>query len=153
MNSNSVKRPVILDVSRLGLTDDPTPHSIGSGIRLVIADDERDTVMTLGILLRSEGFDVRVVQAGAEVGKAVAEARPHAVLLDIGMPDRSGYDVAEELRRNYGERCPVLIAVTARVGDSDRTQAEISGFNHYVVKPYDPIELLRLLSSLSAAPA
>jgi CheY-like chemotaxis protein len=129
-----------------------TPCNIGSGLRLVIADDERDTVMTLGILLRSEGFDVRLVQAGREVENAVAETRPHAVLLDIGMPDRSGYDVAEQLRTSYGEGCPLLIAVTARVADSDRERAKASGFNHYVVKPYDPVELLQLLSSLGRSP-
>jgi DNA-binding response OmpR family regulator len=148
----NARKPVIRNLGRFGLADDPTPYNIGSGIRIVIVDDERDAVMTLGILLRSEGFDVRLVHAGADVPAAVAEVRPHAVLLDIGMPDRSGYEVANDLRATHGERCPVLIAVTGRVGASDRTQAETSGFKHYVTKPYDPTELLSLLSSLRPEP-
>ena len=119
----------------------------------MIADDERDTVMTLGILLRSEGFDVRLLQGGADVPKAVAAARPHAVLLDIGMPDRDGHELARELKSTYGDRCPMLIAVTARVSDADRTQALGSGFNRYIAKPYDATELLQLLSSLQPVPA
>ena len=119
----------------------------------MIADDERDTVLTLGILLRSEGFDVRLLHTGADVPRAVAAARPHAVLLDISMPDRDGYELARELKSTYGDRCPMLIAVTARVSDADRTQALASGFNHYIAKPYDATELLQLLSSLQPAPA
>jgi CheY-like chemotaxis protein len=147
-----VKQPVIRDPSGLGAADDRAPHRVGEGIRVVIADDERDTVMTLGILLRSEGFDVRLVHVAAEVPAVVAEALPHAVLLDIQMPGRSGHAVAEELRATYGERCPVLIAITALNGASDKKQAESSGFHHFFTKPCDPTELLRLLSSLRPDP-
>src|SRR6202521_3686717 len=147
-----MKQPVIRDLSGLGPADDRTPQPVGEGIRVVVADDERDTVMTLGILLRSEGFDVRLVHAGGHVSSVVAEARPHAVLLDLRMPDRSGHAVAAELRATYGERCPVLIAVTALSSASDRTQAESSGFHHFFVKPCDPMALLRLLSSLRPDP-
>ena len=147
-----MRKPVIGDLSLLGTAADRTPLRAGEGIRVIIADDERDTVMTLGILLRSEGFDVRLVHAGGDVPSVVAEARPHAVLLDLRMPDRSGHAVAAELRATYGERCPVLIAVTALSSASDKTQAESSGFHHFFVKPCDPMELLRLLSSLRPDP-
>src|SRR4051812_9719799 len=144
----------IRNVERLSGAADPAPHNgIGDGVRIVIADDERDTVMTLGILLRSEGFEVHLAESGAEVGRVVAAARPHALLLDIGMPRRSGHDVARELRRTYGAGCPVLIAVTGRVSDDERTQAASSGFRHYVPKPYDPTELLKMLASMRATPA
>ena len=126
--------------------DDPTPYGAGNGIRVVIVDDERDTVMTMGILLRSEGFEVHLAHSAADVGPVVAATRPHAVLLDIGMPGRSGHDVASDLRKAYGERCPILIAVTGRVSDADREQAIASGFKHYIPKPYDPSELLQLLA-------
>jgi CheY-like chemotaxis protein len=142
-------KPSIRNLERLSVADDPTPYNgVGKGVRVVIADDERDTVMTLGILLRSEGFEVHLAGSGAEVGRVVAATRPHAVLLDIGMPDRSGHDVARELQGTYGARCPVLIAVTGRVSDADRKQAELSGFKHYFPKPYDPGELLNLLASM-----
>ena len=147
----SAKKRVIGDVTRLPLTDDRTPVSLGQGMRVVIADDERDTVMTLGILLRSEGFDVELLQGGADVPAAVRSAPPVAVILDIGMPDRDGYQVARELRQSHGERCPLLVAVTARVSAADRAHALASGFHHFFPKPYDPVELLELLSSLRPA--
>jgi two-component system CheB/CheR fusion protein len=122
-------------------------------MRILIVDDERDTVMTLGILLRSEGYDVHLAQAGTEVSGAVRSLRPHAVLLDIGMTDRNGYAVAQELTREHGASCPYLVAVTARSGDADRKAAFDSGFRHHVAKPYDPDQLLALLASLNRAAA
>jgi CheY-like chemotaxis protein len=117
------------------------------------SDDERDTLMTLGILLRSEAFDVRLVRGGGDVPSAVREFRPHAVLLDLGMPDRSGYEVATELTQKYGSARPILIAVTAHSGESDKLAAEIfCGFHHHVSKPYKAESLLGLLASLRKNP-
>jgi DNA-binding response OmpR family regulator len=121
---------------------------VGLGMRVLIADDERDTLMTLGILLRSEGFDVQLLHGGTDVPSAVKTFRPQAVLLDLGMPDRSGYEVATELTREYGGARPTLIAVTAHGSESDRRAAESCGFHHHVSKPYDPEKLLGLLASL-----
>lgn len=117
-------------------------------LRVLVADDNRDTVMMLGILLRSEGMVVRLTTRGAEVQAAVGEFRPDAVLLDIGMPDRSGLQVALDLSREYGAKCPVLIAVTAHSTDAAKRLTAKSGFRHHVDKPYDPDALLRLVASV-----
>ena len=117
-------------------------------LRVLVADDNRDTVMMLGILLRSEGMVVRLTTRGAEVQAAVGEFRPDAVLLDIGMPDRSGLQVALDLSREYGPKCPVLIAVTGHSSDAAKRLTAKSGFRHHVDKPYDPDALLRLVASV-----
>jgi CheY-like chemotaxis protein len=117
-------------------------------LRVLVADDNRDTVMMLGILLRSEGMVVRLTTKGAEVQAAVGEFRPDAVLLDIGMPDRSGLQVALDLSREYGSKCPVLIAVTGHNTDAAKRLTAKSGFRHHVDKPYDPDALLRLVASV-----
>ena len=117
-------------------------------LRVLIADDNRATVMMLGILLRSEGMDVRLAIGGAEVQAAVGEFRPDAVLLDITMPDRSGLQIALELVRDYGAKCPVLIAVTAHDNEAARRLTAKSGFHHHVGKPYDPDALLQLVASI-----
>ena len=121
---------------------------VGEGLRVLIADDERDTVLTLGILLRSEGFDVRTTTSGAEVPVAVREFKPDFVLLDVGMPDRTGYELARELRALYGEACPALIAVTAYRTLRDKAEAKSSGFHHHIGKPYNPVALIHLLTIL-----
>jgi CheY-like chemotaxis protein len=147
------KKSTMRAVEQLASAEDLTPLRLGTSVRVVIADDERDTVMTLGILLRSEGFDVQLVHNGAGVATAVARLAPHAVLLDIGMPDRSGYEVARELQGIHGAKCPVLVAVTARSSADDRSEAQASGFRYFITKPYDAGQLVRLLCGLAAAPA
>ena len=117
--------------------------------RILVADDDADAVATLSALLREEGYQVRGVHHGAEVLDAVFNFAPDVVLLDIGMPKMSGYDVARTLRERYGSARPVLIAVTGRTGLADRQQARAAGFEHHIAKPYEPKALLNLIGRLS----
>ena len=111
-----------------------------------MADDEPDSVAMLKALLNDEGHDVVGVCRGSEVMAAVAQFNPDAVLLDIAMPDMSGYEVGTAIRRKYGERKPLLIAISGLYRQAaDRRLAEIIGFNHYLAKPYPPEALLSLL--------
>jgi two-component system CheB/CheR fusion protein len=121
-------------------------------LRALIIDDQRDMLMTLGILLRSEGMTVRLGEKGAEVAAAVESFHPDVVLLDIEMPDRSGLEVAMELSQRFGERCPVLIAVTGHNSDAARRLISKSGFHHHVPKPYDFDALIRLVNSIERKP-
>ena len=146
-NSGGLKKPSMQGGEKLATTEAEQLRNAGEGVRVLIAEDERDTLMTLGILLRSEAFEVRMVDSGAQVASLVAEFKPHAVLLDIGMPHRDGYQIASELRSEYGSGCPTLIAVTAYGGDADKARAHQSGFHHHIAKPYDPVRLLALLAS------
>jgi CheY-like chemotaxis protein len=117
--------------------------------RILVADDDKDAVQSLTALLRHEGYEVRGVHHGSEVLEAVFHFAPDVVLLDIGMPQMSGYDVARTLRERYGSARPALIAITGRTGEADRQQARAAGFEHHVAKPYEPLALLRLIGELS----
>ena len=119
--------------------------------RILVADDDRDAVLILTALLRDEGYEVRGVHRGAEVLDAVFNFAPDVVLLDIGMPQMSGYDVSRTLRERYGSARPALIAVTGRAGEADRQQARAAGFEHHVCKPYEPRELLQIIGELTRA--
>jgi CheY-like chemotaxis protein len=127
---------------------DPAVRNVGHGCRVLVVDDVPDTVVTLGMLLRSEGFEVEQVTDSREVSNAVARFRPEIVLLDIGMPGRNGYEVAEELKRVYGEACPILVAITAYGDRANKGWARMFGFEHHLVKPYNPAELIDLLHLL-----
>ena len=120
--------------------------------RVLVADDDKDAVLSLTMLLREEGYAVRGVHRGSEVLQAVFNFAPDVVLLDIGMPQMSGYDVARTLRERYGSARPALIAVTGRGGETDRQQALAAGFEHHVAKPYEPHALLALLAQLAKRP-
>ena len=116
--------------------------------RVLIADDDRDGTLTLSTVLELEGYQVRAVHGGQDALDAAREFRPHAVVLDIGMPKVTGYDCARRLRQRYGEDCPMLIALTGWKQASDKILANLAGFDHHVAKPYEPAELLRLLAKL-----
>ena len=118
-------------------------------LRVLIADDERDEVVTLAELLTQEGHQVREVYRGDIVADEVRDFAPHVILLDIGMPGMNGYVVAKRLRQEYGENCPVLIAVTAWDKGTHRMYGKIAGFTKYITKPYDPNALLALLPLLA----
>jgi CheY-like chemotaxis protein len=120
-------------------------------LRVLLADDDRDSVTTLATLLRLEGYEVRTVHGGQEALDATREFKPHVCLLDIGMPKITGYEAARRLRQRYGDDCPVLIAITGWKQASDKILASLAGFDHHVAKPYQPDELIKLLAKLPPA--
>jgi len=115
-------------------------------LRVLIADDDRDMVATLAAILNDEGHQVREVYRGTEVMRLLAEFDADVALVDIGMPGMSGYDVARELRQEYGPGKPLLIAVTGWKQSSDRILAKLAGFDHHLAKPFESSELLKLLA-------
>lgn len=117
-------------------------------LRILVADDEHDTVLTMMTILRDEGHEVRGVHDGEAAIRVTREFEPDAILLDIGMPKLSGYDVARALRAAYGENCPTLIAVTAYARTLDKLAGQIAGFDHHFGKPIVIDELVKVLSEI-----
>ena len=121
----------------------------GPPLRVVVADDDRDAVLTLSTLLQDEGHQVLEVYRGDAVAPLVRKYQPDAVLLDIAMPGVTGFQVARQLREELRQACPLLVAVTAWGQPAARRMGELSGFNHYLVKPYVIDELLAVLAPLT----
>ena len=129
------------------------PGSPRPALRVLVADDDRDAVFTLTMILRDEGHEVRCVYDGAAVISEAASFQPDVLLLDIGMPELSGYEVARYLRRRYGEDSGmVLIAVTGWKKPSDRILAKLAGFDHHLPKPLEPRALVGLLAGVQPRP-
>jgi len=124
-------------------------------LRVIVADDDRDTVDTLAKLLEGEGHVVQRVYNGKEVLPAVRIMRPDAVILDVALPLMSGYAVAQALRESFTDvRRPLLIAISGVWKDfADRRVAEQVGFDHYLVKPANPARLVGILDSLHGGKA
>lgn len=114
-------------------------------LRILIADDDHDTVQTLCVLLTGEGHDVYGVHDGPSVVPLVRKLRPDAVILDIGMPGMNGYDLARALKEEHGVQCPTLIAVSAYGRQSDKLIGKAAGFDHYFGKPVAIGDLLAAL--------
>jgi DNA-binding response OmpR family regulator len=119
-------------------------------LRIVVADDERDTVDTLTLILRDEGHVVQGLYNGKDVLRAVRVMRPDAIILDIAIPGLSGYALAQVIRNTFTDlRRPLLVAITGMWKEApDRMLAQQVGFDHHLVKPCDPGELLKLLEPL-----
>ena len=115
-------------------------------LRVVIVDDNRDIVLTTSELLRAEGHETKPCYNGSDVLRCVEDFDPDVLLLDIGLPDMSGWAVAREIRHLFGDKRPVIIGITGEfTKGADRILGEINGFDYYLVKPADPKVLLTLL--------
>jgi CheY-like chemotaxis protein len=101
------------------------------------------------MLLRMAGHLVHVSYDGATALAAAAELRPHLVLLDIGLPEMDGYEVARRLRRQDGLRDTLLVALTGYGQEEDIRRSKEAGFDHHFVKPIDPKVLAGLFQSMT----
>lgn len=119
-------------------------------LRIIIADDDRDAVLTLMMILRDEGHDVRGVYNGSWVIPTMGQFDPDVVILDIAMPQMSGYEVAKAVVQSRARRSrPLLIGISGQYKKhSDKLLADAVGFDHYLVKPCDPAALVDLLAPL-----
>src|SRR5207247_4648836 len=122
-------------------------------LRILVADDERDQVATLAALLIDEGHEVREVYRGSEVTRMTREFDPDVALIDIGMPGMSGYEVARELRLEFGKQRPLLIAVTGWKQSSDRILARLAGFDFHLATPFESSPPLKLIAPPPSAPS
>jgi DNA-binding response OmpR family regulator len=120
-------------------------------LRIIVADDEKDTVTTLKAILDDEGHDVVGAYSGSQVLSALREFRPDVLILDIAMPDISGFVLAKRIRAQFGAVHPMLIAISGLYNKApDKVLAQAVGFDHHLAKPCHPAELLALLAPLSA---
>lgn len=133
------------------LPPQPAPPSLRAQ-RVLVVEDNRDSAEGLGLLLRLFGHEVRLAYDGRQALAAAREFRPSVVLLDIGLPDQSGHDVARALRREKGLERVALVALTGWAQEEDRARSEEAGFDRHLVKPVEPGELSRVLETLEPEP-
>src|SRR5262245_25155413 len=113
-------------------------------IAVLLVEDNHDGADALAMFLRHCGYTVRPAYDGDRAIKAIGAHHYDAVICDIGLPRRNGYEVAQEVRRILGRR-PLLIAVTAYDAPIVRQSARDAGFDYFLTKPADPYELDLLL--------
>ena len=123
----------------------------GRGRRVLIADDNHDAAESLSELLRLDGHDVRAVHDGRAALALAVEFTPDVAILDIGLPEVDGYEVARRLAAGRGPR-PLLIAVTGFGEEQDRERAREAGFDAHLTKPADPAAIRQLLRSPPGVP-
>ena len=121
----------------------------GRALRVLIVDDNADAVETLAMILRLWQHEVQVAHDGTQALQVAAAFRPDVVLLDIGLPGMSGYEVARHLRKQTGKRDMVLVALTGYGQEEDLRRSREAGFDLHLVKPVRPETLQVLLGKVT----
>ncbi|MFC5461503.1 hybrid sensor histidine kinase/response regulator [Massilia niabensis] len=117
------------------------------GLDILIVDDNADAADTLSMFLASVGHRPRVAYEGRSALALAAQVPPDVLLLDIGLPDIDGYELARQMRSLPQTAHATLIALTGYGQAADRELATAAGFNHHLTKPVDATALLRLLAA------
>ena len=124
------------------------PQHAGERIRILVVDDNVDAADSLARLLRMDGHQIRTAYDGLAAVEAARAFRPQAVVLDLGLPGQSGYEVARRLREEFPTDRLLLIALSGYGEAKDRHRSQEAGFHHHFVKPLD---FATLVATLEAA--
>jgi PAS domain S-box-containing protein len=149
-----VRLPVVPHLPEHQAPSPPTEtfQMIGQSLRVLVVDDNVDTVTTLSMLVQESGHEVRRAYDGSAVLEAALDYRPNVVLLDIGLPGLNGFEVAKQLRQQPALQNTVLVAMTGYGQQSDRQHSREAGFDHHLVKPGDFGKVLQILEAVSELP-
>jgi PAS domain S-box-containing protein len=139
-------RSVVVEASLVEPTSEPPPaQASSSALKVLVADDNRDAADSLAMVLELNGYQVLVAHTGKEALFTGRQGRPQAVILDIGMPDMTGYEVARAIRREPWGAGVLLLAITGWGQLEDKARAAEAGFDHHLTKPVDADEVESLL--------
>jgi PAS domain S-box-containing protein len=153
MNQGSeflVQLPGGLAESVQPMSAEPVAHEPppARALRVLLVDDNRDAADTFATLLELGGHEVRTAYSGRIALELAENFRPHVAVLDIGLPDLDGYQVAQLIRGTGWGKDAVLVAVTGWGRDDDRRRAFAAGFDRHLTKPISDEALRCLLQSL-----
>jgi PAS domain S-box-containing protein len=144
-----VRLPVGAAIADQGAGESAAACPVNSArLRVLVADDNEDSAQTCAVLLELWGHEVKVAHGGRQALELARTFEPHIALLDIGMPDMSGYELAKAMRAQAWGKRATLVAVTGWGQDDDRQKASSAGFDHHLTKPVDPERIQPLLEPL-----
>jgi diguanylate cyclase (GGDEF)-like protein len=109
---------------------------------ILVVDDDPDVARFIEVNLRAAGYEVHVASDGEEALEKAADLRPDLILLDVMMPKLDGFEVAQRLRRDARTSSCSIIMLTAKALSADKVLGLSSGADDYIIKPFDPVELL-----------
>jgi CheY-like chemotaxis protein/anti-sigma regulatory factor (Ser/Thr protein kinase) len=129
------------------VTAPPETRIAGPRGRIMVVDDNRDAASSLAMVLRSSGHTVLTAHSGEQALELAVREKPHAIVLDIGMPHMNGYEVARRLRKTVDGKEVLLVALTGWGQKEDIEKSLNAGFDFHMTKPADPERIERLLEN------
>lgn len=143
----AVQQPASLDVPKVA---EAVPDKV---LKVMVVDDNADAADMLGMYVEALGHQVSVENSSIKALALARSVRPDVCLLDIGLPDMDGYELARRLRADAATSATVLVAVTGYGQEQDRSRTRAAGFDHHFVKPIDTAALAELLRKAAAGTA
>ena len=113
--------------------------------RILVVDDNHDSAMSLGMMLKLMGNETHTAHDGLAAVEAAEKIRPDMILLDIGLPKLNGYDACRRIREQPWSKGIVIVALTGWGQEEDRRRSHEAGFDHHLVKPVEIAALEMLL--------
>lgn len=143
-----VRLPVLATEAPIERMVNPEVPLPARSLRVLVVDDNLDTVLSFSMLLRALGNTVYTAHDGMQAVQSAHENKPDVILLDIGLPVLNGYEVARRIRQEPTLEHVVMIALTGYGQDADRQAALQAGFDHHLVKPARLEQLQRILQTV-----
>ena len=119
---------------------------------VLVIEDEPNIIEAISFILSRDGWTVRAHSNGATAVQCILQRRPDAVILDVMLPGKSGYDILRELRELPQTRALPILMLTARGQTRDRELAERAGVSHFMTKPFSNAEVLDAMRTLISPP-
>lgn len=131
----TLRLPIFRSVPADNPPEEKSGESLPGPVRLLLVDDNPDALMALGLLLELEGHSVNTIGNGRDAIRLITETRPEVAIIDVGMPDVDGFDVARAVRADKGLAGVILVALTGYAAESDKSRALDAGFDYHLTKP------------------
>jgi signal transduction histidine kinase/CheY-like chemotaxis protein len=130
------------------MQDSNLTAGVAPGRRILVVDDNRDAADSLAMLLQMDGHEVHVAYSGKQALEAATSGfLPDVAILDLGLPDIDGYELARRLRHDLKMQRATLVALTGWGQDEHKQRAREAGFDHHLTKPVDPDQLTALIAA------
>ena len=113
-----------------------------AGKKILVVDDEPNIVRSLTYVLNKEGYDVSTAEDGVQAMTMIRGSKPNLMILDVMMPNKSGYEVCQEVKSDAELRDIHVVMLTAKGRDSDREIELAQGADEYITKPFSPMQVV-----------
>jgi CheY-like chemotaxis protein len=143
-------RPEDASIAQQPQEESEAAKAAQQGLRVMVVDDNVDAAESLALLLETEGHQVMVGHAAEDALAVMRQDAPQVFLLDIGLPDMDGYELARRLRMQPGSAKLLLVALTGYGQAQDHEKSRAAGFDHHLVKPADIRQVLAILAGYAA---
>nr|WKF60814.1 Autoinducer 2 sensor kinase/phosphatase LuxQ [Paraburkholderia busanensis] len=127
--------PILREAPASVAAETNQPDTVPNSVRVLLVDDNQDALVALALLLELEGHNVNTIDNGRDAIRLISRTRPEIAIVDVGMPDVDGFDVARAVRADAGLAGVILVALTGYAAESDKSRALAAGFDYHLTKP------------------